>query len=84
MMLKMEPWKMIALGGAMMLVSMVLPWLMVLQILRSTFFLNFLAYGLSVAGMLIGFIGMVSLVKIKRTEKKYKDQQEDQYGDYYK
>jgi membrane protein implicated in regulation of membrane protease activity len=84
MMLNMQPWKMIVLGGAMMLVSMVLPWLMVLQILRSTFFLNFLAYGLSVAGMLIGFIGMVSLVKIRRTDKKFKDQQEDQYGDYYK
>jgi membrane protein implicated in regulation of membrane protease activity len=84
MMLKMQPWKMIVLGGLMMLVSMILPWLMVLQILRSTFFLNFLAYGLSVAGMMIGFIGMVSMVKIRRAEKKYKDQQEDQYGDYYK
>jgi membrane protein implicated in regulation of membrane protease activity len=83
MMLKLQPWKMIALGGAMMLVSMVLPWLMVLQILRSTFFLNFLAYGLSVAGMLIGFIGMVSIVKIRRTQQKYKDQYEDQYENHY-
>jgi membrane protein implicated in regulation of membrane protease activity len=84
MILKMQPWKMIVVGASMMLVSMVLPWLMVLQILRSTFFLNFLAYGLSVAGMLIGFIGMVSMVKIRRTVQKYKDQQEDQYGDYSK
>jgi membrane protein implicated in regulation of membrane protease activity len=83
MMLKLQPWKMIALGGAMMLVSMVLPWLMVMQILRSTFFLNFLAYGLSVAGMLIGFIGMVSIVKIRRTQQKYKDQYEDQYENHY-
>jgi len=84
MMLKWQPWKMIALGGVMMLVSMVLPWLMVLQIVRSTFFLNFLAYGLSVAGMLIGFIGMVSIVKIRRTQQKYKDQYEDHYGDQHK
>lgn len=63
-----------------MLVSVILPFLMVMQILRSTFFLNFLAYGLSVAGLLIGFIGMVSFVKVKRTEQKYKDQ----YEDYYK
>jgi membrane protein implicated in regulation of membrane protease activity len=83
MMLKLQPWKMIVLGGAMMLVSMVLPWLMVMQILRSTFFLNFLAYGLSVAGMLIGFIGMVSIVKIRRTQQKYKDQYEDQYENHY-
>ena len=79
MMLKMQPWKMILLGGSMMLVSMILPWLMVLQILPSTFFLNFLAYGLSVAGLLIGFIGMVSLVRIRRTMQKYKDQQEEMY-----
>ena len=84
MILKWQPWKMILLGGVMMLVSMMLPWLMVLQIVRSTFFLNFLAYGLSVAGLLIGFIGMVSVVKIRRTQQKYKDQYEDQYGDQYK
>ena len=84
MMLKMQPWKMILLGASMMLVSMVLPWLMVLQILRSTFFLNFLSYGLSVAGLFIGFIGMMSMVRIRRTIQKYKDQQEDQYGDYNK
>lgn len=57
----------------MMLVSVILPLLMVLQILRSTFFLNFLSYGLSVAGMLIGFIGIVTMVKIRRTEQKFKD-----------
>jgi len=57
-----------------MLVSVIIPLLMVLQVLGSTFFLNFLAYGLSVAGMLIGFIGMVSLVRIKRKEQKSKDQ----------
>jgi len=71
---------MIALGGSMMLVSVILPLLMVLQLLRSTFFLNFLAYGLSVAGLILGFIGMVSMVKIKRIEKKYKDEYEDRYN----
>ncbi|MBW6474192.1 MAG: hypothetical protein K0B14_13785 [Anaerolineaceae bacterium] len=80
MIIKWEPWKMIALGGSMMLVSVILPLLMVLQLLRSTFFLNFLAYGLSVAGLILGFIGMVSMVKIKRIEKKYKDEYEDRYN----
>jgi hypothetical protein len=63
---------MILLGGGMMLISIILPFLMVLQLLRSTFFLNFLAYGLSVAGLLIGFIGMVTLVRIRRNKDKYK------------
>jgi hypothetical protein len=62
---------MIAVGGGMMLVSIILPLLMILQVLESTFFLNFLAYGLSVAGMVIGFIGMVSIVKIRRDRDKF-------------
>ncbi len=68
---------MILVGIGMMLISIILPFLMVMQILKSTFFMNFLAYGLSVAGILIGFIGMVSLVKIRRTQQKYRDQYED-------
>jgi len=62
---------MIVVGGAMMVVSIILPFLMVMQLLRSTFFLNFLAYGLSVAGILIGFIGMVTLVRVRRNKDKY-------------
>jgi hypothetical protein len=72
MILKWKPWKVLVLGGAMMLISVILPLLMVMGILRSTFFLNFLAYGLSVAGMLIGFIGLVTLVRTRRNQDKYK------------
>lgn len=68
---------MILVGGAMMVVSIILPFLMVMQILRSTFFLNFLAYGLSVAGILIGFVGMVNMVKIRRAKDKF-----DEFNDY--
>jgi len=79
MTLKWQPWKMIVVGVCMMLVSIALPLLMILQLLQSTFFLNFLAYGLSVGGLFIGFIGMVSYVKIRRSVKKYEDQQKDLY-----
>ncbi len=71
MIIRWPPWKMIVVGGVMMLVSVILPLLMVLQILQSTFFWNFLAYGLSVAGLLIGYIGMVSMIKIRRGKDKY-------------
>ncbi len=71
MIIRWPPWKMIVVGGSMLLVSVILPLLMVLQILRSTFFWNFLAYGLSVAGLLIGYIGMVSMIKIRRGKDKY-------------
>lgn len=72
MIIKWPPWKIILLAGVMLLVSVILPLLMVLQVLRSTFFLNFLAYALSVAGILIGFIGILTVVRINRTEDKYK------------
>jgi len=82
MIIKWQPWKMILVGGAMMIVSIILPFLMVMQILRSTFFLNFLAYGLSVAGILIGFVGMVNLVKIRRAKDKFEKMNDyDHYGD---
>ncbi len=74
MIIKWQPWKTILLGGSMLLVSVILPLLMVLQILRSSFFLNFLAYGLSVSGLLIGFIGIVTMVRIGRAKEKFKDQ----------
>ncbi|HOM67432.1 MAG: hypothetical protein BWX85_00083 [Chloroflexi bacterium ADurb.Bin120] len=74
MMIKWQPWKIILLGGSMMLISVILPLLMVLQILQSSFFLNFLTYGLSVAGLLIGFIGMVTMVRVERAKQKFKDQ----------
>jgi len=73
-MIKWQPWKIILLGGSMMLISVILPLLMVLQILQSSFFLNFLTYGLSVAGLLIGFIGMVTMVRVERAKQKFKDQ----------
>jgi hypothetical protein len=66
MILSWSPWKLILLGFVMNLVAMILPALMVLQVIKSTFFLNFLAFLLSIAGMLIGFIGMTFIVKLRR------------------
>ena len=47
------------LGTAMLLTGVLLPWLMVVRVLRSTFFLNFLAYGLIAAGIMAYIIGFV-------------------------
>jgi hypothetical protein len=45
------------LGVLLMLLGIVLPFLMVIQILESTFFLNFMSWGLSVTGLAFGTIG---------------------------
>lgn len=55
----------IAAGFFLVLLGAVLPFLMVIKILESTFFLNFFAYGAQVTGIALGLIGIVSQ-KIKR------------------
>ena len=67
-MLSWQPWKILVLAGGMMIVSIIIPLLMVLQLLQSTFFLNFLSYTLSVAGLMIGMIGIVTMVKLRNKD----------------
>jgi len=64
-----NPWRMIGLGILLALLGVILPFLMIAQILESTFFLNFLAFFMSLIGTIMGFVGMVLLVKIKRNEE---------------
>lgn len=47
----------LSLGVVLMLLGIALPFLMVIQVLESTFFLNFFAWGASVAGLALGTIG---------------------------
>ena len=51
-----------------MTLGVIFPLLMVLQVLESTLFLNFLSFLLSVAGVIIGFIGMAFIVKLHRNK----------------
>jgi hypothetical protein len=48
---------MIVLGFVLVLAGVVLPLLMVLRWVESTFLLNFLSYSASVAGLFLGLIG---------------------------
>jgi hypothetical protein len=52
-----SPHFLLSLGVTLMLLGIVLPFLMVIQVLESTFFLNFFAWGASVAGLSLGTIG---------------------------
>jgi hypothetical protein len=57
---------MIFLGGGLLLMGVVLPLLMVMRFLESTFFLNFFAYGASLSGFFLGLIGAMTYVREKR------------------
>ncbi len=61
-----SPRLLLSLGVIMMLLGIVLPFLMVIQVLESTFFLNFLSWGLSVAGLAFGTIGFAMASRGRR------------------
>ncbi len=52
-----SPRLLLSLGVILMLLGIALPFLMVIQVLESTFFLNFFSWGASVAGLALGTIG---------------------------
>lgn len=52
-----DPVHIILLGFGLLVLGVVLPMLMILQVLESTFFLNFFAYICSFLGLIFGLIG---------------------------
>ena len=52
-----SPLFLLSLGILLMLLGIILPFLMVIKVLESTFFLNFFSWGVSVAGLGFGTIG---------------------------
>ena len=62
-----SPWKIIFLGFLLVLAGAVLPFLMVIHLVKSTFFLNFFSYTASLVGLILGIIGSAMYV---RQEKK--------------
>lgn len=61
-----EPKHLLGVGCLLLVVGWVLPLLMILQVLESTFFLNFFSYGASLLGLFLGFIGAISYVRRNR------------------
>lgn len=63
----MQPLGMIGLGFILVVIGVLLPFLMVLQVLQSTFLLNFLAYGSSIAGLFLGFLGASFYIRNRKS-----------------
>ncbi len=62
MMMEWDPRVLLGVGVFLLLIGVLLPLLEVLQILESTFFWNFLAFGASMLGLLLGIVGSVSYI----------------------
>lgn len=57
---------MMVIGVLLMIIGVVLPLLMVIKLLETSFLLGFISYGASLIGMFLAFIGLMSYVRIRR------------------
>ena len=62
----MSPMAMIIAAFLLMVAGVVLPLLMVIHVVESTFFLNFLSYTVSMIGIFLGTIGVALYSRRKR------------------
>ncbi len=62
--------RLIVVGFFLVLAGMILPFLIVMHVLPSTILLNFLAYGVSIAGVFLGVIGVAMYVGEERRKSK--------------
>ncbi len=60
------PRLLLSLGLVLMFLGILLPFLMVINMLESTFFLNFFSWGASVVGLSFGTIGFALWSKEKK------------------
>lgn len=56
-----NPKVLISVGFVLVCFGAAAPFLMVIGVLQSTFFLNFAAYGSSIVGLFLGLLGIASL-----------------------
>ncbi len=61
-----NPGLLLLFGVTLMLAGIVLPFLMVIHVLESTFVLNFFSWGASVAGLAFGTIGFAMYARIRK------------------
>jgi len=71
-----HPKRLIAIGFVLVLLGFVIPFLMVLEIIVSTFVLNFLSYGASISGLLLGILGTAGYVRVRKEEEDWEDWRE--------
>lgn len=61
-----EPRFLLSLGLILLFTGWIIPLLIIMHIIPSTFFLNFVAWGASVSGLFLGFIGVATWTKMRK------------------
>ncbi|MEZ0397143.1 MAG: hypothetical protein ABWK53_12040 [Anaerolineales bacterium] len=62
------PGRLLVIGFILLLLGWLFPFLMMLRLIESTFWLNFLSFGAQVAGLFLGFIGTTMYIRINRNQ----------------
>jgi hypothetical protein len=63
-----SPRLLLSLGVILMLLGVIVPFLIVIHLLESSFFLNFFSWGASVAGLAFGTIGFAMWSRTRRDD----------------
>jgi hypothetical protein len=61
-----SPRLLLGLGLFLMGLGVILPFLMVIHLIESTFFLNFFSWGASVTGLALGVVGFARLTNSRK------------------
>lgn len=64
-----RPLQLIIIGFVLVMLGWILPFLMVLHVIPSTFFLNFFSYAVSLIGLILGILGSATYVKSRKPPK---------------
>jgi len=62
------PKRLFLIAFVFLLLGVVIPFLMVMEVLESTYFLNFFSFIISFIGVIIGVIGSAYYVRINRSD----------------
>lgn len=66
-MIRIHPWKIIAIGFVLVLFGFLAPFLMVIKVVEASFLLSFLSHGASVSGLLLGIIGVAMYSRLGKS-----------------
>jgi hypothetical protein len=64
-----RPLQLIVIGFVLVMLGWIFPFLMLMHILPSTFFLNFFSYTLSLVGLILGISGSAMYMKARKPPK---------------
>jgi hypothetical protein len=61
-----NPRILLSLGLILLLTGWIIPLLIIMRVIPSTFFLNFISWGASVSGLFLSFIGVATWTKLRK------------------